>query len=78
MSKKISRSGLGKKAGSTKNQRRKAEYKRLAEEAAIRNRAHGVIGKHARAKSKRIARLVGTAVHTRPCGNIACKECYDS
>lgn len=78
MSKKVSRSRVGKKAGSTKNQRRKAEYRRLAEEAAMRNRAHGIVGKHARTKSKRSAKLVGTAVHARPCGNIACKECYDS
>lgn len=78
MSKKISRSRLGNKAGSTKNQRRKAEYKRLAEEQAMRNRAHGLVGKHARAKTKRAARLAGTAVHHHPCGNIACKECYDT
>ena len=75
---KISRSKLGKKADSTKNQRRKAEYARLAAEQAMQKRAHGIVGKHARSKARKMKRLVGTAVHARPCGNIACKECYDT
>lgn len=75
MSKKISRSALGKKAGSTRNQRRKAEYKRKAEEQAQKSGRAGYVGKHAKNRLKRKCRLVGTAVHRVPCGNHACLSC---
>lgn len=78
MSKKVSRSSLGKKAGSTRNQRRKADYKRRAEEAAAKNLKHGLVGKHAKKRKARSAKLVGTSVHRVPCGNHACSKCGDS
>lgn len=71
---KKSRSRLGsKKAGSTRNQKRKAAYAALAAEQQ-RSNSSGP-GKHARAKARRAVKLVGTRVHRRPCGNHACKPC---
>jgi len=72
MAKRISRSKLGRKAaGSTRNQRRKAEYARKAAEQQSKQLA----GKHARKKLRKSVRLVGTRVHQVPCGNHACVSC---
>lgn len=71
---KKSRSKLGRAAaGSTRNQRRKDEYaKKAALEQAAR-RQNGIVGKRAKVAERK---LVGTAIHRIPCGNIACRKCF--
>ena len=65
------RSKIGVVRGMTRNQKRKKAY---ADKAASGRNQKGT-GKHAAAKSRRRVRIVGTAVHVRPCGNHACKPC---
>lgn len=64
-----------KNLGLTRNQRRKQEYAAKAAAEATERRRSGAVGKHAR--DTKSVRLVGSAIHQRPCGNHACEPCRD-
>jgi hypothetical protein len=55
----------------TKNQKRKRDYADKAK--ALRSNS---VGKRNTSSGK--LKLVGVSKHVRPCGNVACKECYAS
>jgi hypothetical protein len=58
----------------TRNRKRKADY--AAKAAAERKDSAGK-GKHLMKKRGRKVRLVGSAKHRVPCGNVACTSCYN-